>query len=368
MPRYAAWLAEGMEKRGHNVKVIKPEPCLWKLPAPSSIKKWFGYIDQYLLFPNKLKKIIRSLPDDTFYVLTDHALGPYVPIVKNKRHVVHCHDFLAQRSALGQITENPTSRSGKLYQDFIRRGYMQGKNFISISKRTEEDLKYFMGSHIPVFSTVIYNALNQDFEVLDKTACREEMSKYIRQDFSRGYMLHVGGNQWYKNRTGVIKIYNAMRGKGFNLPLVMVGPKPSEKLLKEYESSVYKADIHLVSNAPDDILKKAYCGATVFVFPSLAEGFGWPIIEAMASGTFVVTTDDTPMSEVAGNSALLLERMPQGELCSDWASTSADKILNVVNNPGAVNNYVGLGLENIKRFNSDTTLDSIEAVYNTLNS
>ena len=62
---------------------------------------------------------------------------------------------------------------------------------------------------------------------------------------------------------------------------------------------------------PDDLVKMAYVGASLFLFPSLAEGFGWPIAEAMASGCPVITTNKRPMTEVTKGTGRLIEKMPK---------------------------------------------------------
>lgn len=366
MPRYADWLLKGMQARGHQVEIWRPDAKFFNVPAPQSLKKWLGYIDQYLLFPLVVKKNIKKQPKNTLYVFTDHALGPWVPYFKKLKHIIHCHDFLAQRSALGTIPQNKTGFGGRVYQKYIRAGYRKGENFLSISKKTQQDLHEFLGDKNPKFSTVVYNGLNQDFSVQDTPLCRDVISKAIGKDASHGYFLHIGGNQWYKNRPGVIKIYNSLsKNTTFGqLPLVMIGPVPNQKLLDERDASSVKHNIFLLSNAPDDLLKKAYSGATAFIFPSLAEGFGWPIAEAMASGAFVVTTNEAPMSEVAGNAALLCNVCPADLSSQDaWAYDVAEGIIEVLNDKDKKAALINAGLENAKRFDSEDILDKIEAVY-----
>lgn len=235
MPRFVHMLAEGMERRGYAVKILRPQARLFRLPAPAIIRKWLGYIDQYILFPVWVRNALKRDPQDTLYVFTDQALGPWVPMVADRPHVIHCHDFLAQKSAKGWIKENHTAWPGRCYQAYIRRGYREGHHFISVSNKTKEDLHLFMLRN-PKHSAVVYNGMNRRLQPHDQTQARAMISKCTGLDLSQGYLLHVGGNQWYKNRTGVIEIYNTWRRAARKpLPLVMVGKKPDAKLKRCYQ-------------------------------------------------------------------------------------------------------------------------------------
>jgi len=129
------------------------------------LSKWAGYVDQYLLFPMWVRKALVGVPQDTLFVFCDQALGPWVPLVKNRPHVVHVHDMLALRSALGDVPENPTSATGRIYQRYIRRGFRRARHFISISGKTRDDLHRF-GGISPVTSEIVYNGLNYPFAPL----------------------------------------------------------------------------------------------------------------------------------------------------------------------------------------------------------
>lgn len=366
MPRYTQWLANGIEERGHSIEIWAPKAYFYKLPVPKSLKKWMGYIDQYLLFPSSVKNKLSKCSSDTLFVFTDHALGPWVPLVANRKHIIHCHDFLAQRSALGEIAENKTSWTGQKYQDFIRRGFSQGKNYISISKNTRADLHRLLGTN-PQLSEVVYNGLNRSFSpAADKTKIREELQLETGINLEAGYILHVGGNQWYKNRKGVIEIYDSWRSiSDKKHPLLMVGAIPSASLLEQYEKSPFKKDIHLLSLKPDDFVKKVYAGAYVFLFPSLAEGFGWPIAEAMASGCPVITTNLAPMTEVGGDAAVYIDQRPvKSNDALDWAIRSAQILEETIQiSPSAYTEMMIAGLENVKRFEPNFALDQIQEVY-----
>jgi glycosyltransferase involved in cell wall biosynthesis len=367
MPRFAAMLTEGMQQRGHQTEVWAPNPIFYKLPVFKGLKKWAGYIDQYLVFPAQVRSRLKACPANTLFVFTDQALGPWVPLVKNRPHIIHCHDFLAQLSAFGEIQENPTGKTGKVYQNYIRRGYMQGKSFLSVSNKTQEDL-HLMLERKPELSEVVYNGFNRDFEVINVDAARTFIIKDAGIDVSNGYLLHVGGNQWYKNRTGVIEIYNEWRNNYHtSLPLLMIGAVPNEKLLDVYNNSPYKKDIYLLAGKSDSFVKQAYCGASIFLFPSLAEGFGWPIAEAMASGIPVITTDKAPMTEVGGSAAYYISRKCYQSNDINWANDAA-RVVNKVLNLSTLerSKVIDCGIENAKRFDSQKSLDNIENFYKTI--
>ncbi|MEJ8800531.1 glycosyltransferase [Pontibacter sp. H249] len=365
MPRFTRMLAEGMKRYGHNIEVWCPEPILHRFPAPASIKKWLGYIDQYILFPREVHTRLKQCAHDTLFVFTDHALGPWVPLVSDRPHVIHCHDFLAQMSALGKIKENPISWTGRLYQRYIRDGYSSGRHFIPVSYKTQSDLHKLLPNS-PLTSEVVYNGLNGKFSPHKVSTARTILSAESGYNLSGGYLLHVGGNEWYKNRTGVIKLYNEWRKKSsVKLPLVMVGRAPSYQLQELQAQSPFAEDIHWVTDLTDEMVRLAYAGANVLLFPSLAEGFGWPIAEAMACGCPVITTDDAPMTEVAGTAGFYIPRMPATNECIEEWTKDASHVLEhvVLLRKHEREEVVKRGLENAARFNTEQSLRKIEYIY-----
>jgi glycosyltransferase involved in cell wall biosynthesis len=366
MPRFAAMLTEGMKQRGHKVEVWAPQRFFLRIPMPRKFKKWLGYLDQYLVFPLKVKALLnRYRNSNTLFVFTDHALGPWVPLVAGLPHVIHCHDFLAQRSALDEVIENKTTATGKRYQAYIRRGFRHGKNFISVSQKTKEDLHRFLKAP-PARSEIVYNGLNQSFKPTNPTEARILLSQQLHIDLTGGFMLHVGGNQWYKNRQGVLMIYNAWKKQSASkIPLVMIGRKPTTTLLGVAGRLESNRDIHWLTEVSDEQVKLAYAGALVFLFPSLAEGFGWPIAEAMASGCPVITTGEAPMTEVAGEAGFLIPKAPyQKEAVEEWAFNVARTIDQVVNlSASERKQVVDNGIANAAQFDTDTALNRIEEIY-----
>src|SRR5258708_7484931 len=159
MPRFAKMLKASYESRGHQVEVWSPQAKFHQWFLGSRLAKWGGYVDQYLSFPYRVRRTLKTTSADTLFVFCDQALGPWMPLVKDRPHVVHVHDLLALRSALGEVPENPTSITGRIYQRYIRRGFRQARHFISISRKSRDDLHRFGGVKA-VTSEVVYNGLN----------------------------------------------------------------------------------------------------------------------------------------------------------------------------------------------------------------
>lgn len=365
LPRFSSMLVEGMRRRGHTVELTAPTPAFYNIPTPAKLKKWMGYIDQYLVFPKQVKKRLKLYPDNTLFVFTDNALGPWVPLVADRPHVVHCHDFMAQQASMGLIPGQIVGWTGKIYQKLIFHGYSKGKNFICGSRNTKKLLQGLLPKP-PFRSELVYNGLHKAFTPHNPTEARNIVGSEFKLSLKDGYLLHVGGNQWYKNRIGVIQMYDAWRStSAIELPLILIGLPPSPDVMDCYINSPFKKDIHFITDASDKILNLVYSGASVFLFPSKSEGFGWPVAEAMASGCPVITTNEAPMTEVAGDAGFFVSQYPHDNTkVGDWiieAGKVIDKVINLSYTERA--SVIRAGIENAKRFDTETALSRIEDIY-----
>ncbi|MDI1299026.1 glycosyltransferase [Methylotenera sp.] len=364
MPRFTRMLEESYRARGHQVEVWSPQAKVYALLAKGRLSKWAGYIDQYILFPMWVRKQLKKKPANTLYVFCDQALGPWVPLVKNKSHVVHVHDLLALRSALGDIPENPTQWSGRVYQRYIRQGFKQAKHFISISKKTRDDLHYF-GEVTPVTSEVVYNGLNYPYAPMlqsDAIAVLKSANLPIKPE---GMLLHLGGSQWYKNLAGVIRLYiEYAKSETKPLPLWCISPTPNAKvqaLLKELPT---QGQVLFFQGIDNQALQAAYSIARVFIFPSLAEGFGWPIIEAQASGCLVLTTEAAPMNEIGGPSASYIPLLKSTDSPDAWALKGSNTLKLILNMPEMQRvALIEKGLAHVAQFNSDDAIEGYLKAY-----
>jgi len=327
MPRFAGLLQQSFEQRGHEVAIWSPKPFVFKLFSKTKLAKWAGYIDQYILFPMWVRVKLLSQSRDTLFAFSDQALGPWIPLVRHRPHVVHAHDLLALRSALGLIPENPTSWSGQLYQKYIRSGFQRAKHFISVSNKTKHDLAEYGGVN-PTTSEVVYNGLSYPFKPILAEQARQILLSSGLDAPASGILLHISGNQWYKNVVGVINIYAAYARKQVSpLPLWLIGVSKTAAILHALDSLPAGAKVEFFYKLTNEQIHAAYSVARAFIFPSHAEGFGWPIVEAQACGCPVVTTNDAPMNEIGGPQAKYLPKLATESDLTAWSESGA-KIIN----------------------------------------
>jgi glycosyltransferase involved in cell wall biosynthesis len=370
-PHFARLLLGAYRRRGHTVSLRQPQAWLRDHVSGRAAKwatKWAGYVDQYLVFPRELRRLMANDPADTLYVFCDQALGPWVPLAAQRPHVVHCHDLLALRSALGLVPENPTSATGRIYQRYIRAGFSQARHFISVSEKSRADLHAFGGVR-PITSDVVHNGMNHPYRRQTPQAARRSLQSAGLHAPQRGLLLHVGGGQWYKNTEGVVQIYAryAARRQQAGQPvqaLWMVSPAPSRALQAQLDALPAQAEVRFLQRLDTDALEALYSLADALLFPSLDEGFGWPIAEGLACGCPVLTTGAAPMNEVGGAHAFYLERLAGPQSLAAWAEQGASVLIDLLGRPPAERDAAALaGIEWSRRFDAERVVDAYLRIY-----
>lgn len=365
---FAKSLAVGFRARGHGVEVLQPQPRLHRWFAPRALARWAGYLDQYLLFPFELRARLRKDPADTLYVVCDQALGPWVALLTRRPHVVHCHDLLALRSALGELPQNPTSVTGRIYQRYIRWGFRQARHFIAISEKSRAEL-HRVGGVEPLTSEVVYNGLNYPHRRLDRDTAQRVLGAAGLHADERGFLLHVGGGQWYKNTAGVVQLYaahakRALRDGKSPQPLWMVSPPPGEAVRVAMAALPAQAEIRFFSGLSHHTLEAMYSHASALLFPSHAEGFGWPIVEALACGCPVITTAEAPMTEVGGELASYVARLHADDNVQAWADGAANVLDGVLGRSAAeLERWRVAAAGWTQRFTAEAAIDAYLSIY-----
>lgn len=221
-----------------------------------------------------------------------------------------------------------------------RYGILHARRYITISENTARDLIQFF-PHIPESAvTVAHCGINPLFSPANPT----EIEQFKRQfNISKPYFVLVGertGVDGYKNAALLFKALQqqAKQGVAPDIEIVCVGG--NRELEPELAALAGNTTVHLV-RLTDEELRTAYSGALALVYPSLYEGFGLPIAEAMACGCPVITCRNSSIIEVAGEAALYVSPSDPTELA---------EALDDVQNPSTRQNFINAGLAQAQKF------------------
>lgn len=233
-----------------------------------------------------------------------------------------------------------------LYQLKLWGGYSlkKAKKIITISKSSKNDIIKAYGV-LSEKVEVVYPGIKQVLSIKNKVLSMEELKKKFGVE--KNYILFVGTLQPRKNIENLIKAFSLIKNK--NLKLVIVGKKGwmYEDILnapKKYEVS---DRVKFLDNVSDEDLPSFYKNAACFVLPSLYEGFGLPILEAMQYGCPVLTSNISSLPEAGGDAAVYFDPENVGDI--------AEKINEVVSDEKLRSEMIKKGHEQIKKFSWEKT-------------
>jgi glycosyltransferase involved in cell wall biosynthesis len=175
---------------------------------------------------------------------------------------------------------------------------------IAISECTKQDAVRLYGIEETKI-TVIHGGVDSYFSPASPEAAA---AVRLRYNLPERYILYVGTIEPRKNLITLLEAYRALRNRETGVKLVIVGKKGwrYENFFEKLEEIGLEDDVVFPGFVPDQDLPAVYTMADVFAFPSLYEGFGLPVLEAMACGTPVVCSNTSSLPEVAGKAAVLV--------------------------------------------------------------
>jgi glycosyltransferase involved in cell wall biosynthesis len=216
-------------------------------------------------------------------------------------------------------------------------GIFHAYRYLSISRSTANDLVRFFPYISPESITVAYCGIPRSFIPADSHEIASFKAKYLLR---KPYFLLVGsrlGLDGYKNAILFFKALNHFPQRN-EVDVVCVGGEPT--LEPEFAELAENIQVHLLT-LDDTELKVAYSGAITLVYPSLYEGFGMPIAEAMACGCPVITCRNSSISEVAGEAAIYVDEYQVEEMVD---------ALSKVQIPEVRHSLIERGFEQVKQF------------------
>jgi glycosyltransferase involved in cell wall biosynthesis len=354
MIRFADLLANGLKTRGFSAEIITPKPIMLKKNSNpgGGLAKWLGYVDKWILFPFTLRRIVRKkqreFGDQVFFHVCDHSNAPYLAHLPAARTAITCHDVLAIRGALGfPDSYCPASRAGVFLQKWILKNLRRAKKIACVSKLTLRQLEETAGEKNPPPGwTVVPNALNADFKKIETEAALEILQRAGIKT-PRPFLLHVGSNLPRKNRRMLLQMVVQSNSPWLG-HICFAGEPVDDALLTEARELKVSERVHSVTKPSHEMLCALYSLAHTFVFPSLSEGFGWPLIEAQACGTPVIASNFEPLPEVSGGTAIH---------ANPHEAKSFAAALQSLENSAVRNSLVERGQKNSARFTVPVMID-----------
>ncbi|HCX98834.1 MAG TPA: hypothetical protein DG754_01730 [Bacteroidales bacterium] len=225
---------------------------------------------------------------------------------------------------------------------------------VAISSQTKRDLIEFVNfDHAKI--VVIYQGCSVNYWKEYETSEHETVrDKY---NLPEKYLLYVGTIEERKNLLSAIK---AVQEPGISIPLVVVGRKADYyyNIIVPYINEYKVKNVIFLEGVLDGELPIIYQNAECFIYPSLFEGFGIPILEALVSGIPVITSSGGCFSEVAGPGSIYVEPTNHLEI--------AEAIIKICKNPDLRKKMIAEGKEYSKRFSQEFMVNAYMDMYNSL--
>jgi glycosyltransferase involved in cell wall biosynthesis len=280
-----------------------------------------------------------------------------VSLLMPKPFVVTVHDM----SSLLYETAPGRQRRFRRYQ--FRRGLERAARVIAVSNATRRDIEDLFGTP-PRKISQIYNAPDPKF--LEGRPAHGDAGRQLildRYQIHYPFLLYAGTIRPQKNIPRLVEAFAVLRGELEGHPsyrdlrLIIIGDEISRHpaVRRTVIQTRMEPFVRFLGFVPFDTLRTFYSAASAFAFPSLYEGFGLPPLEAMASGTPVVTSNISSLPEVVGNAAVLVNPENVFEI--------AKGLREVLTNESLRATLTERGLEQARRFSWESTARQVLEIY-----
>jgi len=285
------------------------------------------FIDKYTnIKSNVLRKGIflpfsmRRLKMDLFHGL-DHIGIPFLYEDKRCKYVVTIHDLIT-RIYPSKFTKKHRLVQNTLLPHILRKA----DRIIAVSNSTKNDIIKFYPEYAHKIK-VIYEGVEPQFFPRSNHEIEKTLDKY-NVDFR--YILFLGTVEPRKNIIRVVDAFIQLKQEGnIEQKLVITGRKGwlYKDIIEKTNKTPFSKDIIFTDFVDDEDLPSLYSGAEIFLYPSLYEGFGLPVLEAMSCGSPVITSNLSSLPEVAGDAAILVDPMNVEEIVQAMEKLLRDREL-----------------------------------------
>ncbi len=306
-------------------------------PLPSSARHWSAIREI-----RRARSIAAQTKADVYHVL-DGSYGFMSWGVPLARTLVTVHDLIPALQSEGRFA---VARPGWGARWLIRsslRFAQQAALVCSDSAATAQDLFHLTGRPA---DAVVHLALRP---------MPRPMAGGAPIRLGESVILHVGNNGFYKNRSGAVRVFAQMARFRRGMSLILAGAGPDAALLDLVEQLGIKEHVHFIVEPDDAMLATLYAHASLLLFPSLYEGFGWPPLEAMSFGCPVVCSNAGSLPEVVGNAAVIGD---PGDIPGFAAAA-----LRVLEDEALARSLIARGRHHIERFTSQRMAEQYATLY-----
>jgi len=342
-----------------SVFSVYPNVRLKRLKIPN---KLFNFFSWYLAWP-KIDHIAggfastRGGADVVF--LPNIIFGS---VSRSAKVVLVVHDLSFERHS------EYFSRKRRWWHMFIntRRICLAADKLIAVSQSTKQDLIDLYGIKNGKIE-MIHSAVSADFKIIGRNDFQLVATK-DKYSLPYNFILSLGTIEPRKNIIGTVRAYNSLqeyarknsRDDLLKYELVIVGESGwnAREIFSEIENSPFKKKIRVINSLPHNDKPYVYNLASLFVYPSFFEGFGFPPLEAMSCGVPVVTSNNSSLPEVAGDAAILIDPDKPDEISNAMRDILTDKELR--------SDLIRRGLKKSQEFNWTITAQKTLDIFNKL--
>lgn len=286
--------------------------------------------------------------------VVDPGNAPYLDVIRHRASIVTVHDVIPYLCLSGRLAGFRPSFTGRWLMRRILGRLKRTDRIVCVSESTRRDLLELTDLDASRVVT-IPNAVFQSMAPASSGECAT-LRIELGLPTVAPIILHVGRN-FYKNRKTVLKVFSRVLAIRDDVHLVLVGAlTPDLKDLAERLGITSR--LHVLPFVATDWMAPLYTMSSLLLFPSLYEGFGYPVLEAQLCGTPVICSNAGSLSEVAGASARVF--MP------DDVDGMAEAALDLLDDPRTTNELSTRGRENAARFSRANWFAAHAALYKEL--
>ena len=337
-----------------TIDEIAPDP--WWSDEDNSWHSGTGlrkYYERFWRHPRKVKR----QETDLFHII-DHSNAhvAYWLAHLGKPIVVTCHDLVQfiYPEILREQARFPAFSTAML--NYSVQGMLKASRVITVSSNTASDVEKILGiEHQKI--VVIPNGTDTHFRPLSRDVVQHLRQKYARAP-DEVCLLNVGSSQHRKNLLTVLKVLYILVQQGISIRLWKAGDDFTTEQKDFIQTYGLEQKVTYLGKPNQDLLLQFYNAADILIAPSLYEGFGLTVLEAMACGTPVITSNISSLPEVAGDAAVLVDPIN--------AQAMSEAVLQLLNNTSYRQVLREKGLERVCKFTWRQTAEQVVQVYESL--